>query len=75
LCSCYPEGPEYVEELDAVYTNYDPEFNFPDQNTYAMPDSIILINEQNFVVIDSDDTPEVADPVYADGTAFRGGSQ
>ena len=75
MCSCYPEGPEYVEELDAVYTNYDPEFNFPDQNTYAMPDSIILINEQNFVVIDSDDTPEVADPVYADGTAFRGGSQ
>lgn len=65
LGSCYPEGPEYVEELDAVYTNYDPEFNFSDHNTYAMPDSIILINEQNFVVIDGDDTPEFVDPAYA----------
>ncbi|MEK6477258.1 DUF4136 domain-containing protein [Catalinimonas sp. 4WD22] len=66
MCACYPEGPEYVEDLDVVYTNYDPEFAFSAQNTFAVPDSIILISEQNFVVVDGDDTPEIVDPVYAD---------
>jgi hypothetical protein len=23
LGSCYPQGPEYYEDLDLVYTNYD----------------------------------------------------
>lgn len=66
MYSCYPEGPEYVEDLDVVYTNYDPEFNFTEQTTFAMPDSIILINEQNFNGFEEQEAPEVVDPLYAD---------
>lgn len=66
LVSCYPEGAEYVEDLDVVYTNYDPDFNFSQQNTFAIPDSIVLINEQNFVSVDGDNIPDIVDPVYAD---------
>ena len=66
LGSCYPEGPEFVEDLDVVYTNYDPGFNFSEQNTFAIPDSIVLIRERNYVANGNDNSPETVDPVYAD---------
>ena len=66
LGSCYPEGPEFVEDLDVVYTNYDPGFNFSEQNTFAIPDSIVLIRERNHVSNGIDNSPETVDPVYAD---------
>ena len=62
---CYPEGPEYVEELDVVYTDYDPEFPFSEQGTYAMPDSIVLINSQNFSSSNGSNVPDVVEPEYA----------
>ena len=65
LSNCKPEGPEYVEELDVVYTNYDPNFNFSEQHTFAIPDSIVLISNQNFSSTGGN-TPEVVDPVYGD---------
>lgn len=43
LASCYPEGPEYYEDTDIVFTHYDSDFNFSDYGTYAMPDSIVKI--------------------------------
>lgn len=43
LVSCYPEGPEYYEDTDIVFTNYDDEFDFSIMGTYAMPDSIVEI--------------------------------
>jgi hypothetical protein len=43
LISCYPEGPEYTEDLDIVYTNYDTEYNFSGSGTYSMPDRIVKI--------------------------------
>lgn len=64
--SCHPEGPEFVEDLDVVYTDHNPDFNFSEQNTFAMPDSIVLISNQNFVANNTDGTPETVDPVYAD---------
>lgn len=43
LWGCYPEGPEYVDELDIVYSNYDPEFDFEAKGTYSLPDKIVKI--------------------------------
>jgi hypothetical protein len=43
LWGCYPEGPEYVDELDIVYSNYDPEFDFQAKGTYSLPDKIVKI--------------------------------
>ena len=42
LAGCYPGGPEYVEDLDAVYTTYDTEFDFQSRSTYARPDQIVV---------------------------------
>ena len=48
LSGCYPEGAEYVEELDLVLTNYDDSYDFSSKTTYAMPDSIIKITGDVF---------------------------
>lgn len=45
LTQCYPAGPEYIEELDLVYTNYDPATNFTAKKTYAIPDKIMKIDD------------------------------
>lgn len=45
LTQCYPEGPNYVDELDLVYTNYDPATNFTAKSTYAIPDKIMKIDD------------------------------
>ena len=43
LGSCYPDGVEYYEETDIVYTNYDDQFDFTSKGTYAIPDKIVKI--------------------------------
>jgi len=58
LSSCYPKGAEYNEELDIVYTNYNPDFNFTSKMTYAIPDSVIKIDGDNFLDPDGDHKPE-----------------
>jgi len=47
LWSCYPEGPEYTEDLDVVYTTYDKEYDFQAASTYAMPNKIVVDAEKN----------------------------
>jgi hypothetical protein len=42
LGSCYPAGPEYVEDLDVTYTTFDDKFDFQSRDTYAMPDKIVV---------------------------------
>lgn len=42
LAGCYPQGPEYVEDTDVVYTTYDERFTFNTKETYAMPDMIVM---------------------------------
>lgn len=42
LAGCYPQGPDYVEDTDVVYTTYDEQFNFQSKQTYAMPDKIVM---------------------------------
>jgi len=45
LTQCYPEGPQYVDEMDLVYTNYDPATDFTAKHTYAIPDKIMKIDD------------------------------
>lgn len=42
LASCYPQGPEYADDTDVVYTTYDEKYNFSASNTYARPDKIVM---------------------------------
>jgi len=51
LWGCYPSGPDYVEDLDVVYTNHDSGYDFKAKATYAMPDKIVVDVE-----IDNGDT-------------------
>ena len=43
LAGCYPQGPEYVEDLDVVITDYEPSYDFGAKGTYAIPDRIVKI--------------------------------
>jgi hypothetical protein len=43
LAGCYPQGPEYVEELDVVLTDYEASYDFSSKGTYARPDRIVKI--------------------------------
>ena len=66
LLSCYPAGPDYVEDLDVTYTTYNNNFDFKSRSTYAMPDRIVVD-----VDIEDGDTTYVymkdafADPILA----------
>ncbi len=43
LQSCYPQGPEFVDELDLVTTFYDDTYAFETKQTYSINDKIPLI--------------------------------
>ena len=57
--SCYPQGPEYYEDLDVVYTNFDDEFNFASKGTYSIPDKIVKVNGN---LIEGEDPEFVKEP-------------
>src|SRR5215203_4532147 len=40
---CYPYSTAYVDELDIVITNYDPNYTFKGHLKYSMPDSIVKV--------------------------------
>lgn len=46
---CYPDGAEYVDELDVVYTVYDKEYDFQNANTYSLPDKIVILGDEDNV--------------------------
>ena len=39
---CYPDGPDYTEDLDVVYTTFDDSYDFQSQSTYSRPDKIVV---------------------------------
>lgn len=47
LWSCYPEGPEYTEDLDVVYTTYNKSYDFQAGATYSMPSKIVVDAEKS----------------------------
>ncbi len=59
--SCYPDGADYVDETDIVYTVYDTGTDFQGKGTYAIPDKIYKITG----AIESGEEPEFIDPIYA----------
>jgi len=61
MAGCYPDGPDYVDEYDIVYTNYDENFIFAGKPTYAMPDSVVKITG----AATTGDDIEFVNPVYA----------
>jgi hypothetical protein len=46
LQACEPGGPEFVEDLDAVIINHDPQFDFAGAATYVLIDSIVHVQDQ-----------------------------
>ncbi|MHA7129333.1 DUF4136 domain-containing protein [Algoriphagus namhaensis] len=62
--ACTPDGAEYVDELDIVYTNHDPNFNFTSKGTFAIPDEVIKIDVED-VPGEPGFVPDFVDPVYA----------
>jgi hypothetical protein len=40
---CYPQGPDYIEEMDVVLTYHKDTYDFVSKATYAMPDQIVKI--------------------------------
>jgi hypothetical protein len=45
--ACYPGGAEYVDQVDLVYTNYNPDFNFSALSTFTLPDSIPFVDDDS----------------------------
>jgi hypothetical protein len=43
LFGCYPNGPDYAEELDVVLTYHNADYTFGAKTTYAMPNKIVKI--------------------------------
>ncbi|PZX51930.1 DUF4136 domain-containing protein [Algoriphagus chordae] len=66
LVSCTPDGAEYVDELDVVYTNYDVNFDFASKSTFAVPDKIVKITNKNVNIGDNTE-PDYVSPVYTAG--------
>ncbi len=67
--SCFPSGPEYFDELDIVYTNYDDSYDFQSKNTFTVPTRVIKI-DQEYVPGDPDFEPDFVSPEYAEAILF-----
>jgi hypothetical protein len=67
LWGCYPQGPDYIEELDVVITNYNPDYNFSSVGTYAMPDRIVKITGN----VSEGESPEYIPDVTANSILGR----
>ena len=64
ISGCYPGGADYVDELDIVYTNYNPEFDFTNQNTFSLPDSVVEIDGEDFLDPDGNNQPDFIEAVH-----------
>jgi hypothetical protein len=62
--SCFPDGAEYIDELDIVYTNYDDSYNFKSKNTFALPDKVIKVDQEN-IPGEPGFEPEYVSPAYS----------
>jgi hypothetical protein len=47
LSSCYPDGPDKVDELDVVETQYDSSYNFSQDLYFLLPDTVSVIGDTN----------------------------
>lgn len=65
LAGCYPNGPDYVEQLDLVVTNYDPDFSFTSTSTYSLPDKVVIVSGEDIDDPDGNGEPEYVDDATA----------
>jgi hypothetical protein len=74
LDSCYPNRAEFVDELDIVVTDYDPEFfNTFTGTTYYMPDSIARVTDPGnprAPELDPEDDAEILAGIESNFEAF-----
>jgi len=61
LWGCYPDGPEYTEDMDIALTYHNPDYDFVAKATYAMPDKIVKITGN----LQEGDAPEFIPDVTA----------
>ncbi len=61
LWGCYPDGPDYVEEMDVVTTYHNPDYDFAAGSTYVMPDMIVEITGN----LAEGEKPKLVNDVYA----------
>jgi Domain of unknown function (DUF4136) len=62
LAGCYPDGAQYADELNLVYTNYSNQYDFKSKTTYAIPDSVIKVSGDAFNDPDGDGKPQFLSP-------------
>lgn len=55
LHGCYPKGPEFYSDLDLTATNYDPDYDFANQEYFWMADTVRYITNVEDDEIDPDD--------------------
>jgi hypothetical protein len=67
LWGCYPDGPEYTQDLDIVVTHHNSDYDFVVKATYAMPDSIVKITGN----LQEGDRPEYIPDVNAEQILAR----
>jgi hypothetical protein len=67
LWGCYPDGPEYTQDLDVVVTYHNSDYDFVVKATYAMPDSIVKITGN----LQEGDRPEYIPDVNAEQILAR----
>jgi hypothetical protein len=60
LWGCYPDGAEYYEDTDVVYTNYEPKYDFKADGTYSIPNKIVKITGN----LTEGETPEYVKEPY-----------
>jgi hypothetical protein len=65
LTSCYPDGPEYSSDYNLIGTTYDPDFNFGEAQTFALPDSIVFIKDKgdNKVYLTKDQETQIVNNI------------
>ena len=65
MVGCYPDEADYTDELDLVYTNYSPTFDFKTKHTFAIPDSVVKITGDNVDDPDGNGKPQFAKSTYS----------
>lgn len=45
VSSCIPSGPDDVTQLDFIYSNHNPEYDFGQGETFALPQNIVILRD------------------------------
>lgn len=61
ISSCVPDGPTAQDQLDIVYTNFNPNFDFSSVSTFAIPDNVLLLDEETVNNPPQGEMPPTAD--------------